>query len=346
MTTSPGQNPAGVPRAGSTSAARPEVAIRISAVEKSFGADYRLSIERLEILVGETVAIVGPSGAGKSTLLSLLGGFTRPDRGAITVLGKAAEKHRGSSRLIRSMFQDVALLPHLACERQLSLAARLGGFPRAAATTEARRWLSLLGLEDRPLHLPSQLSGGQRQRLSLGRALIARPRVLLLDEPMGALDHELRSAMWQVIDSMPPPEPAMTTILVTHDPDVALSRSTKIVVLVDGRIVQEGTPREVYTTPSDPRAARLLGPANTFTVDRRVAVVRPESIRLASADMSGGDGIARIIKLSFLGRMTEVTLLWHDSLLLSRVPTAAASTLAINDAVAVSWSSADITYLS
>lgn len=254
--------------------------ISVKKAVKGLGS-FKLFVKSLSVAQGEAVSIIGESGSGKSTLLHLIGGFLRPDSGRVTIRDQAAHEHFGRRRTIRTLFQDLALFPHLTVRKQLALSLQAvggNGDPDGQVVQNMIRHLSLVKRED---HLPSQLSGGERHRLALGRALIAQPEVLLFDEPMTGLDLGNRLALWGHVDAHIRRK-ATTVIMVTHDPDIALGRSDKIVVVERGTCTRVGRPRELYGDPQSVLVANLLGGANVITIDGTLFQVEPSKIHLSS----------------------------------------------------------------
>jgi putative spermidine/putrescine transport system ATP-binding protein len=230
-------------------------------LSKSFDRSVALRDLTLEVSQGEFLTILGPSGSGKSTALALISGLSQPSSGTIHLAGRDVTNLPPAIRNIGLVFQSYALFPHLSLRDNVAFALRVRKIAHAQVTSRVNEIIGLLrlgGLEDRK---PSQLSGGQQQRVALARALVFGPDILLLDEPMGALDKNLREDV-QVELRRLHKRLGTTTILVTHDQEEALSLSDRILVLADGRAEQVGTPREVYTRPANAFVAGFLGTAN------------------------------------------------------------------------------------
>ncbi|HET8622445.1 MAG TPA: sulfate ABC transporter ATP-binding protein [Gemmatimonadales bacterium] len=242
-------------------------AIQINGVTRRFGGFAALEDVTFDVPGGELVALLGPSGSGKTTLLRVIAGLERPDAGAILFGGEDATARRPRDRGIGFVFQHYALFRHMTVFENVAFGLRV--LPRRARPNEAeirRRVLELLDLVQLgPLgkRYPSQLSGGQRQRVGLARALATKPRVLLLDEPFGALDagvrKELRRWLRRLHDEI-----RITSVFVTHDQDEALEVADRIVVMHNGRVEQIGTPEEVYDRPATPFVYGFLGSVNLF----------------------------------------------------------------------------------
>ncbi|WP_149764626.1 ABC transporter ATP-binding protein [Neomesorhizobium albiziae] len=249
--------------------------------------DFSLTVRR-----GEFLTILGPSGSGKTTALMLLAGFASPSEGEILIAGKSVAAVPSYRRDQGIVFQNYALFPHLTVSRNLEFPLEMRGVKAHERSKRVERMLERVHLSDFRQRMPSQLSGGQQQRVALARALIADPPILLLDEPLGALDRNLREQMQGEIKSLHK-EFGKTTICVTHDQEEALTLSDRIVVMRDGRIEQTDTPEALYDRPATRFVANFLGEANIlddadFKVESdnelpagTVAMIRPERICIA-----------------------------------------------------------------
>ena len=321
------------------------ILVTVQNVEQKYSR-FHLRIPSLEVAKGDFFSIIGPSGSGKSTLLRLIGGFGTPYRGSIRVGGVDPTHQKGRSRIIRTVFQDLALFPHMTVAQQLELAARLAGHTNDARRQLATQWIDRLQLGAKRDSRPHQLSGGQRQRLALGRAMIANPKLLLLDEPMTALDHGLRLDLWKYIDDLDR-DSDTTFIVITHDPDIALSRSNRIAVLEEGQCIQVGTPTELYRQPGNQTVARLLGSANVVKWQGREFVVRPERIVIAPIPVQKDfSDIAVLLRCAYYGSMIEYTLAWGNrEHILVRGMVDEERTLSIQEQVYFGWNNDDVTYL-
>ncbi len=254
-------------------------AVRVRGLCKNYGPVVALAGVDLDIAQGEFFTLLGPSGSGKTTLLRLIAGFENPDGGTIELGGKEISKVPPYARDINTVFQDYALFPHMSVRQNIEYGLRVKGVakPRRRASAEsALDQVRLTGLGDRK---PAQLSGGQRQRVALARAIVNEPQVLLLDEPLGALDLKLRQEMQLELQHVQR-EVRITFVYVTHDQEEALSMSDRIAVLNQGRIEQVGTPLEVYERPQSDFVAGFIGISNLIERDGRHMTVRPEKIQL------------------------------------------------------------------
>ena len=273
-------------------------AISLRGVRKEFpGGVVAVHELDLDVADGEFVTLLGPSGSGKTTVLRLVAGFERATAGTVRLGGRDVTDVPPFERDVHTVFQDYALFPHLSVLRNVEYPLRIAKVAKAERRERALEALRTVGLEGATDRSPTALSGGQRQRVALARALVGRPSVLLLDEPLGALDLKLRERM-QVELQQIQRAAGITFVLVTHDQDEALTLADRVVVFDAGRVEQVGTAREVYERPASPFVAGFVGTANLLRPDAaRVLLgrdgtwsVRPEKIRLARADTAAPDG--------------------------------------------------------
>ena len=289
----------------------------ISHLEKSFGAnrvvkDFTLGIEK-----GEFISLLGPSGCGKTTVLRMVAGFETPSSGAIRIGGTDMVGRRPNQRNIGMVFQAYALFPNLTVADNVGFGLKIKGVPRDQINARVTEMLALIGLPDKGRDYPFQLSGGQQQRVALARALAPKPQVLLLDEPLSALDAKVRVSLRTEIRAIQR-ELGITTIFVTHDQEEALSISDRIVVMNGGIADQVGTPFEIYNRPTTRFVANFVGQLNVFRADGdgRIGGVsvgqgdfaaRPEAISLGRAP--GADIVlpATVTEVEFLGSVIRLT---------------------------------------
>jgi putrescine transport system ATP-binding protein len=240
-------------------AARPLV--RFDQVTKRFGAATAVDALSLDIFADEFFALLGPSGCGKTTLLRLLAGFETPSAGRVLLADAAIDAVPPHRRPVNMMFQSYALFPHLTVEGNVAFGLKQEGLPRAEIATRVAEMLALVRLEGFARRKPHQLSGGQRQRVALARSLVKRPRVLLLDEPLAALDKQLRSeTQFELMDLQA--RLGTTFVIVTHDQEEAMTVAHRMAVMDQGRIVQVGTPAEIYEQPNSRYVASFVGEVN------------------------------------------------------------------------------------
>ena len=280
--------------------------IAVESVTKRFGAFLALDDVSLEVPEGSLTALLGPSGSGKSTLLRVIAGLEAPDAGEVMVDGRIATREPPQRRGIGFVFQHYAAFKHLSVRDNVAFGPRVRRRPKAEVRAKVDELLALVGLDGLADRYPSQLSGGQRQRMALARALAVEPRVLLLDEPFGALDAnvraDLRAWLRRLHERMP-----VTTVLVTHDQEEAMEVADRLVVLREGRLEQSGAPRELYERPANPWVMGFLGPVSRVSG----RLVRPHDLHLSPRAQSGAHQ-ARIQRVVHLGFEVRVELVLDD----------------------------------
>jgi putrescine transport system ATP-binding protein len=237
--------------------------LRIEAVVKKFGAFRAVDRLSLDIRAGEFFALLGPSGCGKTTLLRMLAGFETPDEGRILLDGKDIAQVLPHERPVNMMFQNYALFPHLNVRDNIAFGLKRAGMPRADIASRVAELVALVKLDGLEKRKPDQLSGGQKQRVALARSLARRPQVLLLDEPMAALDKKLRESTQLELMELQR-RLGMTFIIVTHDQEEAMTVASRIGVMDAGRLEQVASPRELYEAPSSRWIAEFVGEVNIF----------------------------------------------------------------------------------
>ena len=265
----------------------PDVAL--AGLRKRYGDVEAVAGVDLEVARGEFFTMLGPSGSGKTTTLRLIAGFEQPDEGSVRLRGRDVTREPPYAREVNTVFQDYALFPHMNVEENVAYGLKIRRVPRAERRDRVGEALATVRLEGLGGRRPSQLSGGQRQRVALARALVNRPQVLLLDEPLGALDLKLRQEM-QIELKRIQREVGITFVYVTHDQDEALTMSDRIAVFDHGRIEQVGPPAEVYERPRTQFVAGFVGVSNVLRRDGRLLSVRPEKIRILADGEQASSG--------------------------------------------------------
>ncbi|WP_341953180.1 ABC transporter ATP-binding protein [Salinibacterium sp. TMP30] len=278
-------------------------AVSLTEVSKQFGDFTAVEALNLDVKPGEFLSMLGPSGSGKTTVLRMIAGFENVTSGSIHLSGTDVTDVPPHARQVNTVFQDYALFPHLTIAENVGYGLRVAGVDRTTRAAQVGLALEQVQLSAVADRLPHQLSGGQRQRIALARALILRPQVLLLDEPLGALDKQLREEM-QIELKQIQRDVGITFIFVTHDQEEALTLSDRVAVFNKGRIEQVGTAREVYEFPATEFVAQFLGLSNLvpaeLSSDGAQSSVRPERVRLRAADSAASAGA-----ISLLGTISE-----------------------------------------
>ena len=277
-------------------------AIRLSQIYKSFGEVNAVDGVDLEIAHGEFFAMLGPSGSGKTTVLRMIAGFEMPDSGSIEIDGTEVSHVPPFNRDVNTVFQDYALFPHMTVLENIEYGLKVKKIAkdlRKESALKALERVKLSGYENRK---PSQLSGGQRQRVALARALVNEPKVLLLDEPLGALDlklrHEMQIELKEIQRSV-----GITFIFVTHDQEEALTMADRIAVFKEGKIVQVGNAKEIYESPDNTFVASFVGISNLVHKNGNTFSIRPEKIKFGTQFDIKSNG--NVTAVTFLGALTR-----------------------------------------
>ncbi len=305
------------------------MSIQITNLTKRFGNFVALNNVSLKVPGGELLALLGPSGSGKTTLLRIIAGLESPDVGSVHFEEEDVTRKAPKDRQIGFVFQHYALFRHMTVFENVAFGLRIRRVPQSEVSQRVKELLHLVRLEGLQARYPSQLSGGQRQRVALARALAVRPRMLLLDEPFGALDakvrQELRQWLRQLHDEMP-----VTTVFVTHDQEEAFEVADHVVVMNGGRIEQSGTPQEVFDQPANPFVMDFLGHVNVFhgrlesgqvhlgelafaypeyqqtEARETTAYVRPHEVELERVPVNGSSLAVKVLHVNPAGPVTRV----------------------------------------
>ena len=279
--------------------------IEIRNLAKSFGAVKAVDGVDLDIHAGEFLTLLGPSGSGKTTVLRMIAGFETPDSGSITLNGVDITYLPPYERDVNTVFQDYALFPHMDVISNIEYGLRVKGVEKKERREKALRALDQVRLSGYENRKPNQLSGGQRQRVALARALVNRPLVLLLDEPLGALDLKLREQMQLELKELQR-EVGITFIFVTHDQEEALTMSDRIAAFNNGKIEQVDTPQNIYENPKSKFVAEFVGKTNTVEVQGAKVNVRPENILVGDKETKAERAYAGTLRdIIFVGSTTR-----------------------------------------
>ncbi|MGH3130874.1 MAG: ABC transporter ATP-binding protein [Gaiellaceae bacterium] len=350
--------------------------VELQELRREFGEVVALDGISLSLEQGEFLSLLGPSGCGKTTALRLIAGFDRPDHGRIVVEGKDMTRVPPNRRDMGMVFQAYSLFPNMTAERNVQFGLKVRGVSKADRARKVGELLELVGLGQAGSRYPHQLSGGMQQRVALARALAIEPRMLLLDEPLSALDAKVRVQLREEIRRIQT-RLGITTLYVTHDQEEALSVSDRVAVLSQGRIEQIGTPSEIYGSPATPFVAEFIGTMNRLeatvldggrgevdhggvrlTVDaargrrtgeRVLVLVRPETLELSrSSDGAEGDNtlVGEVLTHTFLGPVTRLKLIGPAADLIADVPTSRVDSLPIGHRVLAHVPSAGVRLLS
>ncbi|GAA6618005.1 sulfate/molybdate ABC transporter ATP-binding protein [Scytonema sp. NUACC26] len=288
--------------------------IAVQNVTKQYGSFYAVDDVSLEVKTGSLVALLGPSGSGKSTLLRMIAGLEAPDTGHVWLVGEDATYKSVQERQIGFVFQHYALFKHMTVRQNIAFPLEIRKFPKNRIQDRVSELLELVQLGGFGERYPSQLSGGQRQRVALARALAVQPRILLLDEPFGALDAKVRKELRMWLRQLHE-EVHVTTVFVTHDQEEAMEVSDQIVVMNKGRVEQMGTPAEIYDYPATPFVMSFIGPVNVLSSNAGIVAnkdfvtpsshqvfLRPHDVAIktsASEENSVSAKVDRIINLGW-----------------------------------------------
>lgn len=312
--------------------------LQFTNVDKYFGDVAALKDFTLSVQPGELIALLGPSGCGKTTALRLAAGFERPDFGTLTMKGADISQLPPQKRNMGMVFQNYSLFPHLTVQENVEFGLSVRRQDKAVRSQRAGDMLELVQLGELGARYPHQLSGGQQQRVALARALAIEPSVLLLDEPLSALDARVRVEVRDEIRELQK-RTGTTTLFVTHDQEEAIAIADRICVMGQGTIHQVGTPRDVYLDPYTEFVAGFIGLSDSVTLDGRHFLVRPEDVRIISPDDERSH-LGYVKNVEFIGANVLVVLMLNERGQEVRclLPNGESSLPAIGDAVGVHFS--------
>jgi len=312
-----------------------KVMVELRGLRRNFGEVRAVDGIDLDIYEGEFITLLGPSGSGKTTVLRMIAGFEKPDSGTISLIGRDVTDLPPYERDVNTVFQDYALFPHMNVLENIEYGLRVKGNEkqdRRKRALAALQQIRLSGFENRK---PAQLSGGQRQRVALARALVNRPSVLLLDEPLGALDLKLREQMQIELKALQR-EVGITFIFVTHDQEEALSMSDRIVIFNHGRVEQIGSPREIYENPRSAFVSEFVGQTNRIQVQGKQVNIRPEHLTIAKTFAVGDRRLeGKLVDEIFVGASTRYLVETLDGTKL--ISTEKMDDSRVGDSVVISW---------
>ena len=294
--------------------------LRLERLRKAYGGTPVLDDISLDIPAGCFCALLGASGSGKTTLLKLIAGFEIADAGRILIAGRDIAPVPVRRRNIGMVFQNFALFPHMSAAQNVAFGLEMRGLGRREISARVHDALALVGLNEFGDRMPRQLSGGQQQRVALARALVIEPGLLLMDEPLGALDKSLRQGLQEELRRLHA-RLGVTIVFVTHDQEEALHLSDLLVVMERGRIVQSGAPRALYERPANRFVASFLGECNFVRVGNAVGALRPERVRVGKSAATLSHRLdGRVEDVRFLGPSLRVTLRNQDGEFVALVP--------------------------
>lgn len=342
-----------------------EVSVELREISKRFGQTLAVDRVTLQIYKGEFFSLLGPSGCGKTTTLRIIAGFERPTSGELFINGRRATETPPQERDVNLVFQHYALFPHLTVEQNVAFGLEMQKLPRATIRERVGKVLELVRLDGLGSRFPSQLSGGQQQRVALARALVPEPSVLLLDEPLGALDLKLRQEMQLELKRLQR-ELKITFLYVTHDQEEALKLSDRLAVMHGGRVLQVGTPQEIYERPATRFVADFIGESNflegrvVHTAGTRAVVqigtlqtnvlsdsplqinqpvtlaLRPERIQLCFPDEDNSTWTGLVEEVLYAGKETRYRVRVSPEIILT-VSTPGSNGIAVGERVGLTW---------
>jgi ABC-type Fe3+/spermidine/putrescine transport system ATPase subunit len=326
-----------------------EPSLGIQGVHLRYGSVAALKGIDLEVARGEFVALLGPSGCGKTSLLRVVAGFIHPDQGAVRLNGRDVAALPPRARNIGIVFQSYALFPHMSVLDNVLFGLECRKVPRAAASARARAALDLVGLAAMADRRPKQLSGGQQQRVALARAIVIEPDLLLLDEPLGALDKQLRVQMQTELKSLQR-RLGITAVFVTHDQEEAMSMADRIVVMRDGQIGQVDTPERLFTAPASAWICDFIGagnlvrgtlpPGSTIDANGQGSVIQLPFDKVRLHACAAGEGLT-VTARRFLGAAMELHLAYPGGVIRAHLPPEAAASYPLGTSVHVMAGAAD-----
>lgn len=313
-----------------------DIILSLKNIKKGFDNTDVLRDISLDIGRGEFITLLGSSGCGKTTTIRIIAGLEIPDSGSVILDGKDITNLAPEKRDVNTVFQNYALFPHMNVEKNIGYGLWLKKMPKNEIKKEVGNALSLVQLEGFEKRNPKQLSGGQKQRVAIARAIVNKPSVLLLDEPLGALDLMLRRQMQVELKKLQQAL-GITFVYITHDQEEALNMSSRIVVMRDGIIEQIGTPSEVYDTPATAFVAEFVGGANLYKIGSKTYAIRAEHIRLGEGEYDG-----TVIENSFAAGLSKVKVKLKDSQIITSAHMGMNIRVNVGDEIKIGWDKKDM----
>jgi spermidine/putrescine transport system ATP-binding protein len=315
--------------------------ITIENVEKHFANQVIIPSLSLDIKEGEFLTILGPSGCGKTTLLRMIAGFEKPSKGAIKLEDKVINDLQPYKRDMNMVFQNYALFPHMTVEENIRFGMQMKGVSKAEQQKRADEVMHMTQLTELAKRKPKQLSGGQQQRVAIARAIVNNPKVLLLDEPLGALDFKLRKDLQRELKNLQR-NLGITFVYVTHDQEEAMSMSDRVAVMNKGKVEQLGTPEEIYYQPKSMFVATFIGENNIVNDGDRLFALRPEKIRTGSPS-DAGMRVGIVEDVEFLGNHHKMYIREEsaENLFIAYQPVDKNAHYKVNETIGFGWSKED-----
>lgn len=308
-----------------------EIILQLKNVKKSFNGNDVLKGITLDVKKGEFITLLGSSGCGKTTTIRIVAGLENLDSGEVILNGKLINNLEPNKRDVNTVFQNYALFPHMNVEKNISYGLKIKKIPKEQIDEEVKQALKLVQLEGFEKRMTNELSGGQKQRVAIARAIVNKPSVLLLDEPLGALDLKLRRQMQVELKKLQK-QLGITFIYITHDQEEAINMSDRIVVMNNGVFEQIGTPNEIYYTPKSTFVASFIGGANIYKFNNKTFAIRGENIEINKGDLK-----AKVIEKSFVGGQLKISFLLDDGQILTSSHSGVDYPLDINQTVNIFW---------
>lgn len=311
--------------------------LQLKTIRKSFGGEPVLNGLDLDVHRGEFITLLGSSGCGKTTTLRIIAGLEQPEEGKIILEGQDITNLAPNKRNVNTVFQNYALFPHMNVEANVGYGLKIQKVPKGEIAKKVAKMLQLVQLEEYGKRMPDQLSGGQRQRIAIARALINEPKVLLLDEPLGALDLKLRRQMQLELKRLQK-QLGITFIYITHDQEEAINMSDRIAVMHRGVLEQIGTPNEIYYRPRTSYVADFVGNANILHFQGQTYALRSENVQI---DVEDGSPLcaykARVLEKSFAGGQLRILFSLEDGQTLTASRYGIDADLAVGSELLIGW---------